>query len=148
MSKFKRIFYRLTQPKSIFYMARIAANPRIEDMRQAMLSKKDITHYSCTFCITIIAPYSSQIGYSVDMLFLQEHISKKLLCGYSMSHAYVCNQVSIFLHKTDYRFSKIFWDVFGLVFYFWERVLGFFCYGRDLDTIVVLGNSSLICDDP
>lgn len=59
MPKFKWIFYGLAQSIPIFDMTSIAANSRIEDMSQTMLSKKDITDYSCTLRVTIIAPYSS-----------------------------------------------------------------------------------------
>ena len=148
MSKFKWIFYRFTQSISIFNMTSKATNSRIKDMGQAMLSKKDVTDYSCAFSIAIITPYSSEICYCIYMLFLLDHICKKLLRRYSIDYTNVCYYISILLHKTDYCFSEVFWDVFCLVFYFLWWFLNFYSDRRYLSTIIILWNSTLICDDP
>lgn len=84
MSKFKWILYCLAQSISVFYMTAVAANARIEDMGEAVLSEEDVADYSCAFGEAIVAPKSAEVCYGIDMPFLLKHIFKKLLWGYSV----------------------------------------------------------------
>jgi hypothetical protein len=92
------------------------ADAGVEDVIQSVAPKEEIANHSQAFSIVGICPKSTKICYGVYCLFLTSHQWFKARDGKMIEKKKLLHLFVVLLDPGDYPLSKIFRDIFGLVF--------------------------------
>jgi hypothetical protein len=112
-----RRFDSLQKSLSVLYVAAVIVNPRIEYVVERKLPEKMATQSPQHMFIRIASPQGPEISYRGDFLFILFQKVHKIFIRPCFELAQNnLRDFLVFNRECNDRLTKVFWNVFGLVF--------------------------------